>query len=255
MRSELLASRRSAVVLGVGLLAGAVLTGCAGATPTPTAPAAATESAEGSGDPDEPTAADSPLAPGLLPADELGDGAEVHRFDLDGMPFAGGWHHRADDGDLSVTPAACGTALEEAASRFTGVQDAVGQVARTEGVRTFEVLAVVGTDVDVVGQVQALLDECADVSLDRGADADDHGPAGVRVDELSGAPDGMVAFSVTVSGEKPDGGTWSGTSLVGVAQDGDRVLGLAQMSWDEELDPASFIDLLDQAYDAQAGLD
>ncbi|MGY1601519.1 hypothetical protein [Geodermatophilus sp. SYSU D00815] len=243
------AVRRSTAVLGAGLLAGLVLTGCGGATPTRTAPAAATHEADRS---DEPSAADSALAPGLLPADAFGADAEVHRFFPDGAPFGGGghrWGHRWDDGEPTVTPAECATALERATSSFTGVEDAAAQVARTDGVRTFQVLAVpaTSTETDVVAAVRAVADACASVTIDRGDGDDDHGPATVRVEPLD-APEDMAAFRVSVSGERP-GGTWDATSLVGIAQDGDRVLGLAQMSWDEEPDPASFTALLERAYD------
>jgi hypothetical protein len=72
----------------------------------------------------------------------------------------------------------------------------------------------------------------------------------VSIDELSGAPAHTAAFEVTVSGQRDDA-TWTATTLLGVGGDGDRVLGLAQMSWDKQLDTASFTDLLDRAYQVQ----
>ncbi|MGY1806799.1 hypothetical protein ACI8AF_05470 [Blastococcus sp. SYSU D00669] len=259
MPRRALPNRRSAVVLGAGLLAGLALTGCGGATPTRTVPAAATESATPTDEPaDEPSADDSPLADGLLPDTAFGEGAEVHRFPLDGLPFGDGdrggppWHDRDADADAEdpVAPGECGTALEQAASLVSGVQDAVGQVARADGVRTFEVLATADASMDVLAQVQTVVDACRSVTFDRGEDDDGYGPSSVSIEELD-VPDGMAAFRVTISGERPDG-TWDATKLVGVAQDGDRVLGLAQMSWDEELDPASFTALLQEAYDTQS---
>src|SRR4051794_38557238 len=66
---------RTIPALGAGLVAGAVLTGCA-ANQTQTSPAAATGPAESSATP----AASGDLAEGLLPADAFGEGADVEVF-------------------------------------------------------------------------------------------------------------------------------------------------------------------------------
>src|SRR4051794_34912139 len=105
---------RSAAVLGAGLVAGAILTGC-GAHETPTSPAAATgpddnsavpAAATGSpGSSATPTAA-SGLAAGLLPAEAFGNGSTVTRLPLDDLPDGGRMDHWwLDEG--GVTPPEC----------------------------------------------------------------------------------------------------------------------------------------------------
>jgi hypothetical protein len=252
--------RRSAAVLGAGLVAGTVLVGCA-SDRTATAPAAATGPVETSSAPATDT--DSDLAAGLLPAEAFGEGAEVdslpldHLTDLDHLDHWGHHWWLGDKGD--VTPPECLTALEQAASQFSGVTDAAGQVARTEEVRTVEVLAVPDAPGNVVEQFRAVVGACESVSF-----SEHHGhpdmTGQVSIDEVQGMPEGMAGVSVTFAGDYP-GGSWSASALAGVAQDGDRVLALMQMSHhhgDAESpdadppDPAAFIALLEQAYDVQA---
>lgn len=243
--------RRSIVGLGAGLVAGGVLAGCAGVQ-TPTTPAAATSPAGSSATP----SASGDLAAGLLPAKAFGENAVVDKLPFDGVPGFGHWGDWGHD-DGSVTPSACQTALDQAATRFGDVQDAAGQVARADGTRTFEVLAVPAQHVDVVGQFGAVVDACGAGSFTEGhGDGDhgdgDHGEATVNIDPLPGVPQGMAGVSVSFSGVYADG-SWAATALLGVAQDGDRVLALAQMSrGDTAPDPASFTALLQQAYKVQA---
>jgi hypothetical protein len=240
---------RSIAALGAGLVAGAVLTGCA-ADPTQTTPAAATGPVESSAAP----SASSELADGLLPAEAFGDDADVDVLPFDGTPGFGYWGHWGHEGhdDESVTPAACQTALDQAATSFEDVQDAAGQVAHTDGTRTFEVLAVPPEHVDAVEQFQAVVDACGAVSITEQDGDGDHGDVQVSVGPLPGVPEGMAGVSITFSGTYADG-SWAANALLGVAQDGDRVLALAQMSWDDPApDPASFTALLQRAYDVQA---
>ena len=240
---------RPIAVLGAGLVAGAVLVGCADQPRT--APAAATGPAESSATP----STSSELAAGLLPADAFGEGADVDVLPFDGVPYFGHWDHWDHWGhdDESVTPAECQTALDGAATQIGDVQDAAGQVARADGTRTFEVLAVPAEPVDAVAQFQAVVDACGAVSFSEEHGDADHGDVQGSIAPLPDLPEGMAGVSVTFSGTYPDG-SWAATALMGVAQDGDRVLLLSQMSHDEDtaLDPAAFTALLQQAYDVQA---
>jgi len=246
---------RSIAVLGAGLVAGAVLTGCADQPRTATA--AATGPTETSVPTSAPPSASSELAAGLLPADAFGEGADVDVLPFDGVPYFGHWDHWDHWGywghdDESVTPAECQTALDEAATQIGDVQDAAGQVARADETRTFEVLAVPAESGDAVAQFQAVVDACGAVSFSEEHGDADHGDVQVSIDPLD-VPDGMAGVSVTFSGTYPDG-SWGASALMGIAQDGDRVLLLAQMSHDEDtaLDPAAFTALLQQAYDVQS---
>jgi hypothetical protein len=259
MLPDALRCRRSAVVLGAGLVAGVVLTGCA-ARGTAAAPAAATGPAQTSTAP----ATGSDLVAGLLPAEAFGEGTEVHRFPM-GDADLGHWDHGWQDDGRNVTPAQCMTAMDQASSQLSGMQDAAGQVARTGGVRTFELLAVPATQVDVVKQVRTAVAACGSMTFTEshhGADM----KGTVSIQELPGLPADMAAVSMTFSGDYP-GGSWSETALAGVAQDGDRVLALMQNSHDGHdqdaadgsdaaagtpLDPGAFTALLQRAYQTQA---
>jgi hypothetical protein len=240
---------RSIAVLGAALVAGAVLTGCADQ------PRTATAAATGPAETSAPPSASSELAAGLLPAEAFGEGADVDVLPFDGVPYFGHWDHWGYWGhdDESVTPAECQTALDEASTQIGDVQDAAGQAARADGTRTFEVLAVPAGPGDAVAQFQAVVDACGAVSFTEDHGDADHGDVQVSIAPLD-VPDGMAGVSVTFSGTYPDG-SWAASSLMGIAQDGDRVLALAQMSWDDDdtaLDPAAFTDLLQEAYDVQA---
>src|SRR3954454_9790391 len=258
MSPQLLRSRRN-VVLGAGLLAGAVLTGCAG-TPTRTvtaaatqpldAPAAATSTATSTASSAPSSSSGSDLTAGLLPADAFGSGASVQTFTLADLDSWDDWDH----GTAGVVPPECASAMDQVMTQFDKPQDAAAQWARSDGVQSMEVLAVPATPVDAVAAVQDVAQKCgsATFSHDDG-DGDHHGSATVTVAPLSGVPDGMAAYSLTFSGDW-SGGTWTSTSYLGVAQDGNRVLGLVQMSWHESdtaVDPASFTALLGQAYQVQ----
>jgi len=269
MLRNALGLRRSVVLLGAGVLAGVVLTGCAGATPTRTVTAAATATATDSSTPDSSTpdsstdsstasstassTPDSALTPGLLSAGDLG-AQDVHQFSLDGngdSDHHGPWGWWGDgDGDAQVTPSACTTAVQDATSGFPDLQDGVGQVARVNDVRTFEALAVPTSPVKAVDALRALMNACDGASVTWNGDGHE-GSMTVSIDEISGALEHTAAFSVTVSGQRSDS-TWTTTALVGVGDDGNRVLGLAQMSWDQSLDQAAFTDLLEKAYQTQA---
>ncbi|NYJ03759.1 hypothetical protein [Petropleomorpha daqingensis] len=254
MSTQVLRSRRN-VVLGAGLLAGAVLTGCAATAGTRTTPAAATEplaapAAATSTESSAPSSSSSDLTKGLLPADAFGAGASVRTFTLADL---GSW----DDGDHSmadVVPPECKAAVDQVMTQFDQPQDAAAEWARADGVQSLEVLAVPAAPVDAVAQVRSVAEACGSATFTHDdGDGDHHGSAAVTVAPLSGVPDGMAAFSLTFSGDW-SGGTWTTTSYLGVAQDGDRVVGLAQMSWhdsDTAVDPASFTALLDKAYQVQ----
>jgi hypothetical protein len=253
MSTQVFRSRRT-LVLGAGLLAGAMLTGCAAAQ-TRTAPAAATEPL------DEPAAATSTessapssgsasdLTSGLLPADAFGSGASVHTFTLADLDSWDHWDHDA----ANVVPPECASAMNQVMTQFDKPQDAAAQWAHGDDVQSLEVLAVPAAPVDAVAQVQSVVDACGSATFSDD-DGDHHGNATVSVKPLADVPEGMIAFSLTFSGNWSEG-TWNSTSYLGVAQDGNRVLALAQMSWhdtDSTVDPASFTALLQHAYDVQA---
>jgi hypothetical protein len=250
-------SRRMIGLLGAGLVAGALLTGCGGGQ-TGTAPAAATHpaSAAPAADTDaaDPAAdhADG-LAAGLLPADAFGDGATVMAVPLGQLrtmaPLAA-----APLAGVDVQPPGCLTALQAMLPRLTAVDDAAVQVARAAGTVSVEALAGPSARVDAVGQLQQLATACSAVDVT----AEQYGSAHVSVAPValpadSGLPDRTTVVAITVAAAGADGRSWNGTALAGVVEDGGRVLALAQAApQGGTVSSASFTDLLQQAYQTQA---
>jgi hypothetical protein len=246
-------SRRMIGLLGAGLVAGALLTGCGGGQ-TGTAPAAATHpaSAAPAADTDAADHADG-LAAGLLPADAFGDGATVMAVPLGQLrtmaPLAA-----APLAGVDVQPPGCLTALQAMLPRLTAVDDAAVQVARAAGTVSVEALAVPSARVDAVGQLQQLATACSAVDVT----AEQYGSAHVSVAPValpadSGLPDRTTVVAITVAAAGADGRSWTGTALAGVVDDGGRVLALAQAApQGGTVSSASFTDLLQQAYQTQA---
>jgi hypothetical protein len=249
--------RRAAGLLGVGLLAGAVLTACGGAAPR-TAPAAATGPASAVPAADTPTADTSAadLAGGLLPSVAFGESASRTPLPLDqlgGRDSLSASVAAALTG-MQVDPPECRGSIERVLAQVAAFHDGAAQLARTGGTATVEALVRPAVPADTVAVLTELADACSSVTVRAGG----YGNATVTVEPLdvSGLPgtgDTAAAVTVTVAADLPDGGSWSGTALAGLVQDGDRVLALAQLApRGGPLDPASFTALLQRAYEVQA---
>jgi hypothetical protein len=236
-----LRSRRAAGLLAAALASGAALSAC-GAQPA-TTPAAATRALTAA------PAADTGggLSAGLLPAEAFGSGATVTPLPADRLrqagAMAGGMAGMLPAGTL--TPAGCASALQDVLPLLAGVDDAAGEVARAGGTVTAELLAVPGSPVDAVARFTAVTQACAGAQV-----TSPHGSGTVSIAPLAvpALGDGAAAVALTVSGQGPDGTARTGTALVGLVQDGQRVLAVAQASpQGDPLDPATFSSLLQQA--------
>jgi hypothetical protein len=247
MSRAALRTRRTAGLLGAGLVAGAVLTGCGGHE-TRTAPAAATEPATASIAPAADTGGD--LAAGLLPAKDFGDGAQLTPLPTDRLAEAGMLTGMLPSLHL---PPACAAAVQQVVPQVAGVGDAAAQLARTEDTATVELLARPGAGVDAVGSLTGLVRACPSTTVD----VPEHGTVTVTLEPLDDAalPPGGAGVEVTVAASGSDRGPWSGTGLAALVPDGDRVLALAQVSpQGGSPDTAAFTDLLRRAYDTQHAL-
>ncbi|GAA4734126.1 hypothetical protein GCM10023328_12330 [Modestobacter marinus] len=276
--------RRSSV--GVLALVGtAVLSSCAGqpgaAGPTAVSEAAATDGAEPAVD----EAAAEELAAALLPESAFGADATVHQLPSEWMgPWAGPWswgdhdswaghrgwggHHgwgghwwadddateddgTEDDGtatEPAVEPAACADALAALPALEDEEMPAVAaQVAATDQLRTFQVVAEGPAVEGVQLPVDELVAACADASVDApwgmGMSFD---VSALDVPERGDSAAGLAVTMTHPAGTVP--------MLVGVVTDGPRAVMLSQTGDDgAALDQAAFADLLTQAADA-AGL-
>jgi hypothetical protein len=244
-------ARRTAL-LATGLVAGAVLTGCASgadvreaastAAPSPSAEAAAATSAA----PD--------LAAGLLPAEAFGPGARV-------VPVSGEQLSRGalagmgSPADLEVTPGSCTAALQALpVHQPPAAEDLAAQVAVQGTTYTAELLAVAGPAAELVGRVPGLVAQCPQVTVS----SPEHGSATVDLAtfDVPDVGDAAVGVSVEVVVTEPGGARREASGLVGLVRDGDRVVTLATGDREgAELDRAVFTALLEQAYDTQAASD
>ncbi|MGY1784453.1 hypothetical protein [Geodermatophilus sp. SYSU D00698] len=248
---------------GAALLAACGGTGEQTAGPEDVSPAAATEEAP------DPTPAEDPGTPGetpaagdlgdrLLPAEAFGPDASVVRLDDgddgDGWGWGrgwGGWHDRDDDGEhdgppegVSVEPAACADVLEALPEPADEAADPVvaAQVARSDEVRTYQVLAESPELAGLTLPVDELLGACSSVTVSAPWGLD----ATVRLAPLDLPAVGgeSAGLQVTVEG-------WGDTvtKLVGVAVDGSRGLLLAQSAGpgDPAPDTAAFAGLFGDA--------
>ncbi len=244
-------TRRTAL-LATGLVAGAVLTGCASgadvreaastAAPSPSAEAAAATSAA----PD--------LAAGLLPVEAFGPGARV-------LPVSGEQLSRSalagmgSPTGVEVTPGSCTAALQALpVHQPPAAEDLAAQVAVRGTTYTAELLAVAGPAAELVGRVPELLARCPQATVS----SPEHGDATVDLAtfDVPDLGDAAVGVSVEVVVTEPGGVQREASGLVGLVRDGDRVVTLATGDREgAQPDRAAFTALLQQAYDTQAALD
>ncbi|MCO7222437.1 hypothetical protein [Klenkia sp. PcliD-1-E] len=234
--------RRTPLLLAAASSASLLLAGCGAATsdtarPAPqVAPAAATEDAPA-------------LADGLLPADRFAPGGTVTQ--VTGDEFAGllgrARGHDVDPGAVTVTPQACVDALTAARAALgdpSAVDDVAGQYTRTGFTGTAEVLTTGGPAATVVGTLTDAVAACptATVATPMGQAVVTFGT--VTTPDLG---DAAAVVPVTVSVTRDQGPGTTGSALLGVVSDGDRVLGLATGGLGTAPDAAAFDALLADA--------
>lgn len=234
--------RRTPLLLAAASSASLLLAGCGasasdGAQPAPqVAPAAATEDAPA-------------LADGLLPADRFAPGGTVTQVTGDEFAALLGGDH-ADHGapaDVAVTPQACVDALTAARTALgdpSAVDDVAGQYTRTGFTGTAEVLATGGPAATVVGTLTDAVAACptATVGTPMGQAVVTFGS--VTTPELG---DAAAVVPVTATVTRDQGPGMTGSALLGVVSDGDRVLGLATGGLGTAPDAAAFDALLADA--------
>ncbi|MEX5720005.1 hypothetical protein [Geodermatophilus maliterrae] len=250
--------RRPVLAAAAGLLAAPLLAACGGddvggtASPASTSSAAASSAAaESSASPAGASASGgTDLAPGLLPAEAFGAGAQVTPLTeqqlAQGAALAGG----SVEG-LEVSPPECADVVQGTQPSFDEYEDVAAQVAVLGTTTTVQALVGGGPAADALSTFEPPRDGCTSVQVT----SPEIGTAIVDYAELDvpDLGDGSAGASVTTTVTGPDGQPLSVPALVGVVQDGERALVL--LSTDTQggtPDPAAFADLLQQAFDAQA---
>jgi hypothetical protein len=252
---------RRTLLLGAGLAGAAVLTGCGaqGATgeaaEVAIAPAADTAAAP-SGD----LADVADLSAGLLPADAFGAGRVVpltaEQLAQQAAAYGGSMAGAVDG--LSVTPDGCRTALEALKGTRPDVEDSeslegfAAQLAKADGTTplTVEVLAAGPLVADAVDRVVAGVTACPEATVSAPA----LGSATVAFQTLDTPDlgDDAVTVSVTATVTRAGGQPITAPVLVGMVQDGDRLVTLLSTGPDAALDADAFLALLERAHEHQA---
>jgi hypothetical protein len=236
---------RRTTLLATGLVAGAVLTGCASGADVREAAATGTPS------PSAEAASGVDLSAGLLPAEAFGPDARV-------VPVSGEQLSRdalagmGSPADVEVTPESCTAALQALpVQQPPAAQDLAAQVAVQGTTYTAELLAVAGPGAELVGRVPELVDQRPQVTVS----SPEHGSATVDLAtfDVPDLGDAAVGVSVDVVATEPGGAQREASGLVGLVRDGDRVVALATGDREgADPDRAAFTALLEQAYDVQA---
>ena len=252
---------RRTLLLGAALTGAAALTGCGAqgasgaATDVAIAPAADTAAA-----PSGALGDVADLSAGLLPADAFG-AATVVPLTAEQLAqqaaMYGGSMAGALDG-LTVTPEGCRTALEALEETQPhgegpdGLEGFAAQLARADGGTplTAEALAAGPVVAGAVDQVVAGVTACPEVTVSAPA----LGSVTVAFQTLDTPDlgDDAVMVSVTATVTRAGGQPTTAPVLLGMVQDGDRLVTLLSTGSDAALDADAFFALLERAYEHQA---
>ncbi|MGY1700179.1 hypothetical protein [Geodermatophilus sp. SYSU D00766] len=237
-------SARRRLRTAAGLAAALLLAGCGGGDVEGTASPASSSSSSSS------PASGTDLAPGLLPADAFGAGAQVTPLTEAQLAQGAAAAGSAAEG-VEVTPPECGPAVQGTQPSFDEYDDVAAQVAVLGTVTTVQALASGGPAEDALAGFGQQLDACRSVQVT----SPQAGTVTIAFDELAvpelGDGSAGVTFSTTATG--PDGQQVTVPALVGMVQDGERVLVLLTTDTSGgRLDPTAFTDLLARAHETQA---
>ncbi len=246
--------RRPLAAAGLG--AAVLLAGCGGevegaASPASSAPASSSSSS--SPPSSSPSSGGTDLAAGLLPAEAFGPAAQVTPLSEaqleQGAAAAGGSAQ-----ELQVDPPECGPAVQGTQPSFAEYDAVAAQVAVLGTTTTVQTLASGGPATDALADF-GVPEQCRSVQVT----SPQVGTATIAFDEIDvpDLGDGSAGLTFTTTATGPDGQQVTVPALVGVVQDGERVLVLLRTDTSGgRLDPTAFTDLLQQASDtAAAALD
>ena len=244
-------SRVRAGVLTPGLVLAALLGACSsgddGSSEASSSSTASTSAAEST--PSESGSAGSgDLVEGLLPAEAFGEAATAIPLSRDQLEQGAGL--AADPASLTITPEACAAAVEGTQPRMEDYDEVAALSATVGGVTTVEVLlqgeATAGA-VDVLAEAAAGCPEAQISSPELGEATVTFAP--LEVPDLG---DGAAAVRYTTTLTQ-GGQEVSVPTLIGLVQDGDRVITLLTIATDgSQPDAAAFASLLEKAFEVQA---
>ena len=243
------APRRTGVLVTGLSCAAVLLSACGGGEPAAESetssapPTPATESAE-----DAQEAPAGGLAEGLLPPEAFGPEAAVIPLSRDQLEQGAGL--AADPASLEITPENCAAAVAGTQPQIEDFEDVAAQSATVGGATTVEVLLQGEATAGAVEGLAAAATTCPEAVIA----SPELGEARVTFENLDVADlgDGSAAIRYTTTLTQ-GGQEVSIPALVGLVQDGDRVITLLTIGTDgSQPDAAAFAALLEQAFQVQA---
>jgi hypothetical protein len=237
--------RRRAAGGCTAVVAAAVLTACAGNGGSHDEAAVSRASAASETPPE--------LADGLLQATSFGPEATVVALSLEQLRAGTGL--AAIGKGLRVTPEACATAVQGTQPDLDAFDDVAGVSATSGSDVTVEILLRGGPTEGAVAQLAGAVKRCPHARVT----SPQLGTTTVDFENLPvpDLGDGAAALRYTTSITQPDESSATVPALVGLVQDGDRLVVLVNAAVpaagkSSTVDPSRFADLLKKAYQVQA---
>ena len=237
--------------LVTGVACAVLLTACGGggdageqaAASSSSAPASTSSSA-----PADPTDAGSDLTAGLLPEEAFGEGATVIPVSREQLRQGAGL--AADPETLDISPESCAAAVSGTQPKIDDYEDAAAVSATVAETTTVEVLLGGAATEGSVAQLAKAAANCPKARIS----SPELGEATVTFEtiDVPDLGDGAAALRYTTTLTQ-GGQEVSVPALVGVVEDGDRLITLLTIATDgSSPDAAEFTSLLQQAFEVQA---
>jgi hypothetical protein len=249
-------ARTRPAALVSGLCGIALLTACsggddatenAGASSSPSSASASASSASASSSPAEESEADG-LAAGLLPGDAFGEQARVVTLSREQLRQSAGL--AADPDSLDVSPESCAKVLSATQPPIDDYEDVAAQSATVGATTTVEVLLEGSETVDAVSTLAEAVEACPEAQIS----SPELGEATLTFESLDAPAVGDAVAAVRYTTTLTQGGQEvSVPALIGLVQDGERVITLLTIATDgSSPDATEFTSLLEQAFEVQA---
>jgi hypothetical protein len=232
-----------------GLCGLVVLTACSGGDGTSEESAGSSSAATSASSsvPAEPTGTGG-LAAGLLPAHAFGDQAEV--VPLSREQLRQGARLAADPADLDVRPESCAEILSATQPPIDDYEDVAAESATVGATTTVEVILEGSGTGKAVSTLAKAVATCPEARIS----SPELGEATLTFEDLDAPAVGDAVAAVRYTTTLTQGGQEvSVPALIGLVQDGDRVVTLLTIATDgSSPDATEFTSLLEQAFEVQA---
>jgi hypothetical protein len=241
--------RRSLGVLTAGLLGVVAVAGC-GSEVEGQASASSTSSSSSSASENTGALDDvEDLSAGLLPAEAFGAGAQVTPLTADELAQQsqlGGLGLQ----DVTITPESCAPAVKGVQPGLDDLEGLGAQTVTVGSGATVEILLAGDGIAEGVDQLASAVDTCPQATIT----TPEIGTAEITFTPLDvpDLGDASAGLTMTLSITGPDGQPLTVPVLLGMVQDGDRLVSLTTTDPTGATAPAAFAALLQQAYDHQA---